>query len=228
MQKFLSNLTKEQKKMLIICTVVFTILFVGILIFHLINKDDELLIRNDDNSISTSSNNNNINSNNKEESFVSEKGYIIVDIVGEVNKPGVVKLKEGSRIIDAINAAGGTTLNADTSMINLAYIIDDGVRIKIPKKGENLNETINDEVPEGIIMDGAIKESSEASSKKVNINTASVEKLMTLPGVGETVALKIIEYREEHGRFKSIEDLKKVSGIGESKYKNIYELVTLN
>jgi hypothetical protein len=68
-------------------------------------------------------------------------------------------------------------------MINLAYIIEDGVRIKIPKVGENLNETINDEVPEGIIMDGAIKESNDSSKTKVNINTASVEKLMTLPGV---------------------------------------------
>ena len=221
MQKFLSNLSKEQKKMILIGLIVFIVLFVGIIIFHSINGEDELLIQNEVNEKDIT---NNIN----EESFVSEKGYIIVDVVGEVNKPGVVKLKEGSRIIDAINAAGGTTLNADTSMINLAYIIEDGVRIKIPKVGENLNETINEEVPEGIIMDGAIKESNDSSKTKVNINTASVEKLMTLPGVGEAVALKIVEYRQEHGKFKSIEDLKKVSGIGESKYKNIYELVTLN
>lgn len=159
---------------------------------------------------------------------------IYVYITGEVNVPGVVILNEGGRIIDAINAAGGTTANANISKVNLVYVLKDGMKVNIP----NNNELQNNSEFEYITMnsgDGSannyVSEKEPSSSTKnsgiVNINTATQTELETLPGIGPSLALKIINYRKENGKFTSIEQLKEVSGIGDSKYENLKKYVII-
>ena len=155
-----------------------------------------------------------------------ENKTIMVDISGEIITPGVVKLPEGSRIIDAITAAGGKTEDADLSKVNLAYILDDGVQLYIPRYNEKLEkEIVKTEPGVGIIQEG-INTTSKKDSK-VNINTANKEKLATLPGIGEGTAEKIIEYRSKTGKFKAIDEIKKIPGIGESKFKSLKDKITI-
>lgn len=155
-----------------------------------------------------------------------ENKTIMVDISGEIITPGVVKLPEGSRIIDAITAAGGKTEDADLSKVNLAYILDDGVQLYIPRYNEKLEkEIVQTEPGVGIIQEG-INTTSKKDSK-VNINTANKEKLATLPGIGEGTAEKIIEYRSKIGKFKAIDEIKKIPGIGESKFKSLKDKITI-
>lgn len=130
---------------------------------------------------------------------------IIVYITGEVNTQGVIKLKSGSRIADAIEKAGGLTENANIKNINLAYALEDGEKIYIP----NLND------PE------IITEETKNIDTTININKANSDELQNLNGIGEGLSKSIIEYREENGKFKQIEDLLKVPGIGENKFKQI-------
>ena len=155
-----------------------------------------------------------------------EEKKIKVYVVGEVNSPGVVSLKEKARIVDAIDAAGGKTENADLTKINLAYILEDGVQIYVPKIGEKANEKesyITDEAGEGVITDELV--STEKKASKVNINTANSEKLQTIPGVGQATAEKIIKYRNEKGKFQKAEDIKNVEGIGDSKYEKMKDYI---
>jgi competence protein ComEA len=147
--------------------------------------------------------------------------------MGEVENEGIVEINEGSRVSDAINAAGGLKETADISNINLAFVLEDGMKIIIPSK-EDKTVNINSNT-ENIITGGGENIISGSSSKKenslININTATQEELETLPGIGSAIALRIITYREENGKFSSIEDIKKVSGIGDSKFSNIKDLI---
>lgn len=155
---------------------------------------------------------------------ISEEEQIIVHVSGEVLSPGIVKLKEGERIADAIEKAGGATEDADLSQLNLAYILEDGVKLRIPKKGEeNTAEYVSEGSGDEILQETATAETVEKEKKEavVNINKANQEELMTLPGIGESTAQKIIDYRKENGDFKTIEDIQNVSGIGESKFNQI-------
>lgn len=148
---------------------------------------------------------------------------IIVHITGEVNKPGIVNLKENSRIADAINAAGGSTKNADLNKINLAYILEDGQKIYIPNKSEKIE---NNEY----IIDGSGNNTKSNSLKevgKVNINEAMQTELEQLPGIGPSLATRIIEYREQNGKFNNVEDLQNVKGIGDAKFNDIKDKVTV-
>lgn len=163
--------------------------------------------------------------------LTKQEEKIIVHVVGQVNKPGVVTLPQGARIKDAIEQAGGASENADLSKINLAYMLEDGTQIYVPSfeetsKADSDNterEYISSSPGENVISDSAIQETSKVS--KVNINTATLEQLETLPGVGESTAKKIIEYREKNGKFQKEEDLKNVSGIGDAKYAKIQEYI---
>lgn len=170
------------------------------------------------------------NDNNKKESESKQK--IIVYITGEINNPGIYEIEENSRIADCIEKAGGTKQNADITDINLAEVLEDGEKIHIPSKGEkNKNEEININTQ----TNNTEKKNTESSSKttteskqknvKININTAIQTELETLPGIGPSTATKIIEYRKEKGKFKNIEEIKNVNGIGESKYQKIKELI---
>lgn len=237
MKEFLMNLTTKQKIILgIIATIIMIIIFIFAYKYFYIdtNKEESTEIEQSTNEAI----NNDINeigyegSENLDDGILNskkKKSAIIVHIIGEVNKPGVVKLEEGARIIDAISAAGGQTENADLSKVNLAYIVEDGTQIYIPKYNENLTDIslIREDAGEGIIKESVVNNETSTNKTKVNINTATKEKLITLPGIGDSMAEKIIEYRTQNGKFEKVEDIKKVSGIGESKFNNIKDMITI-
>lgn len=157
----------------------------------------------------------------EEEEKDKEEEKIIIHITGEVEEGGVIELEKGARISDAIEEAGGTTEEADLSNVNLAYSLSDGQKIKIPNINEENEETIIEEnAGENIIIEG-----NKSKEEKININKATQTEIETLPGIGPSTALKIINYRNEHGKFEKIEDIKNVSGIGDSKYENIKEYI---
>ena len=143
----------------------------------------------------------------------SKKDQITIHIAGEVNNPGIVILDEGARIVDALEAAGGETPNADINKLNLAYVLEDGEKLYIPNKNEEETEYVTK------------GNENQTGTTKININTAQIEELSTLPGIGEATANKIIEYRKENGKFEKIEDIKNVPGIGDSKFQNIKEML---
>lgn len=147
---------------------------------------------------------------------------IVIHITGEVEEEGVIELEKGARISDAIEEAGGTTEKADLSNVNLAYSLSDGQKVKIPNINEKDEEIIVVEEKAG---DNIIIEGNKSKEEKININKAAQTEIETLPGIGPSTALKIINYRNEHGKFKNIEDIKNVSGIGDSKFENIKEYI---
>ena len=151
---------------------------------------------------------------NEEQSEETHISQITVHITGAINNPGVIILEEGARIVDALEAAGGETEEADVNRLNLAYVLEDGEKLYIPSKNEEEQEYIT----QG-------KDNMSEGQSKININSAQIEELITLPGVGEATANKIIEYRKENGKFQKIEDLKNVPGIGDSKYENIKTMI---
>ena len=163
-----------------------------------------------------------INNENISNTEVREEvDKIKVYVTGEVKFPGVIELESGARIEDAINLAGGTTDKSDLSLINLAYSLEDGEKLYIPNLDENFKEQyITKENAEGIV------ESTNSDNKsKININTGDISELSNLPGVGSSLAQKIITYRQTNGKFKTIEDLKNVSGIGDKKYESLKEYI---
>ena len=151
---------------------------------------------------------------------------IMIDISGEVVSPGIKELEYGKRVQDAIDLAGGLTENADISKINLAYILKDEEKIIIPKKEENIEE--HQEVQYIYRGSSNINNSSNNNNepKKININTASKAELVTITGIGESTADKIINYREKTSKFKKIEDIKNVPGIGDAKFEAIKEQIS--
>lgn len=145
---------------------------------------------------------------------------IMVDIGGEVNKPMVAELEEGSRVEDAINAAGGVTDKADLTEINRAAFLEDGDKILIPTKLEDASDSGS----AASTSSGAISSeggSTTYSDSRVNINTADSEELQQLDGIGPVTAEKIIEYRKTNGKFRTIEDIKNVSGIGDKTFDEL-------
>lgn len=149
---------------------------------------------------------------------LEEKNKIFLHITGEVNSPGIIEIDEGARLVDVIEAAGGFTENADINKINLAYLVKDGQKINIPNVNSvDTNSYITENMGENII----IEDITSSSTNLVNINTATQAELETLTGIGPSTALKIIKYREENGKFKTIEEIKNVAGIGDSKFEAI-------
>lgn len=161
----------------------------------------------------------------KEENTRGDEEMIMVHIAGAVNKPGVVELNEGSRIEDAIELAGGLSEDANINDVNLAYVLEDGIKINIPSINDEYarEEIISDDGGSAIVEENL----SNTEDSLLNINTATATDLETLPGIGPTIANKIVEYREENGDFDKIEEIKNVSGIGESKYSSIEEYITV-
>lgn len=135
----------------------------------------------------------------------------VIYISGAVNKPGVYKVSSQLRVVDAINTAGGLAAGADVAKVNLAQQVKDGMHIYVPVAG--------DKSPSG--------QSSAQASDKININTADKAALEKLPGVGPSLAERIIEYRKNNGGFKEVADIKKVSGIGDSKFNQLKEKITI-
>lgn len=153
---------------------------------------------------------------------------IFVDIKGSVNKPGVYKFNINDRVIDAINKAGGLTKNANTNNINLSQKLTNEMVVYVYsddeiKKGNN-KLTCNTLCENNIIeVNNCVENTNE---DLININTATLEELLTLPGIGESKAKSIIEYREEN-KFKNIEELMNVNGIGESLFEQIKNKITI-
>ena len=171
------------------------------------------------------------NITNKEESKNKDiKEKITIYITGAIKNQGVYELEEKSRIVDCIEKAGGLTEDADLKNINLAYVIEDGMKIYIPKNSDN-NEVKDDtnlyvykEKNNTINSDNI---NLETQNNKIDINTASQTELETLPGIGPSTATKIINYRKENGKFNNIEDIKNINGIGDSKYEQIKNLIKI-
>lgn len=198
-------MTKNYKQILIICGLIVAIIVCTVIYFYQ-NKDEDYSYLEISNNISQ------IN-------IIEEvKIQIVVHITGQVVNPGVVKVEEGARIIDAIEASGGATLDANLSKINLAYVLEDGMKIYVP----SINEV---EEIEYVTSSSGNEDKSASKTIKVNINTATSEELQSLPGIGESIANRIITYRKENGKFSKIEDLTNVSGIGEAKFNNIKSYV---
>ena len=150
----------------------------------------------------------------KTEVSTTQETVIFVDIKGAVKNPGVYQMKVGDRVKDALDAAGGLTAEADSQKVNLAQRVEDQMVIVVPKVGEEAEA-----IPAGAMSKEASKEG------KVNINTATVEELKTLKGVGEKKAEAIIEYRKKNGSFKTKEDLMKVRGIGKKLFDSFQERI---
>ncbi len=145
---------------------------------------------------------------------------IVVYVSGAVQYPGTYSLPSGCRVSDALEAAGGTTANADASRLNLAARLDDGEQVQVPEKirqaqgsGDNASAVSPTQVT--------------ASGAPVNINTATLEELDTLPGIGPSTAQKIIDYRDANGPFQALEEIMNVPGIGPATFERIKDLITL-
>jgi len=144
---------------------------------------------------------------------------IVVDVSGKVLKPGVYKLPVGSRAIDALDAAGGAKSGVDVSDINLAHVLTDGEQIIVG-------------APKVVVVTsgkskGKSKLANPSSNSPINVNTATSAQLDSLPGIGPVMAARIIAYRQKSGLFKVLTDLRKVPGMGASKFAEIQNLIRL-
>lgn len=144
---------------------------------------------------------------------------ILIHVSGAVKLPGIVSLKEGSRVSDAIEAAGGLSEGCELKDINLAQFVKDGIKIYIPYVGETPYISKNESY--------VSNDDASPTSQIININTAGINQLVELDGIGEATAKKIIAYREKNGNFKKIEDLLKVSGIGDAKFNAIKDNICI-
>lgn len=217
---------KNHKKYIAIFT--FLLIILGIFSFSFLNKDEgkteaqsfsNLLSEQDENKT------NSLSEKSENSTTIIEKqenSSIVVDIKGEVNKPGTYKVSSGLRVNDIVKLAGGMTKEADNKSVNLAQKITDEMVIYVASVGENIN--VIDEPTKSTKSNGSIDE----SSNKININTADVNQLQTLSGVGAKKAQDIIDYREQNGDFKKIEELQNVSGFGAKSIEKLKENLTVD
>jgi len=188
-----------------------------IIIFIFRNPSDDLNVAKENNLVIINDESKTVEEEKNNEEIPYE---IIVHISGQVYQPGIYRLFSGDRVIDVVNLAGGLTKEADLDKINLARKISDEDKIYIPKIGEDINVNSNNSSPEFIESKDDLN-----STSKININTCSKEELVSLPGIGDVLADRIIEYRNKT-KFNEIEDIKKVAGIGDAKFNSIKDLIT--
>lgn len=157
-------------------------------------------------------------------------GILVVHVVGQVRTPGVYRMAVGARVGDAVTAAGGATTGADLAAVNLARVLVDGEQVVVPRPGESVPG------PGGVVPGGEAGAGGGAAGGggspgsaggKVSLNSADLAALDTLPGVGPVLAQRILDWRTEHGRFTSVEELGEVSGIGEKLLAQLTPKVTL-
>ena len=162
-------------------------------------------------------------------------GLVVVHVAGAVAKPGVIRLQQGSRVDDAIAAAGGALADGDANRLNLALVVEDGQKIYVPQHGEPLFAGTDAAASGGTGPDGSGAGFSGtngtgqqgAPAGKVNLNTAGAAELDTLPKVGPVLAQRIVDWRKEHGPFKSVEELDAVDGVGPKMLEALLPLVTV-
>ena len=212
----------NKKILYLLLIVILVIVYIGTFIYFS-NKIKAEEITENNNEIST-----------LEEEKMTEVKEIKVDIKGSVKKPGVYTLKENSRTNDAIIASGGLLKNANTRFINLSKILNDGDVIVVYSNEEikkaQKEEKIVVETPcvcEEIKNNSCYKEEKENLTSKININTATINELIKLNGIGESKAKLIIEYRTKNGKFKDIKDIMNIKGISETLFSKIKENITI-
>lgn len=224
----IQELLKDKKKVGILIILSMVLVVCGILYaksgYKELKKNDKesIFVDNSEENVQL---NENKNDNNKEISTPAQEKTIVVEIKGEVKKPDVYILKENAIVKELIEAAGGLTENAELSNINRAKKLQNHELIYIANKN-NINRemsSVNSEVKNI----GNKVQGQEGNNKRVNINTAALEDLKTLNGIGDSKAKNIIEYREQNGEFKSIEDIKNVSGIGDKMFEKIKDQIEI-
>lgn len=146
---------------------------------------------------------------------------VVVHVVGQVARPGLVRLAAGARVADAIAGAGGTRPGADVSAVNLARPVVDGEQVRVPRTGEVLAPV------QGPVQAPAPASGGTSSGAPVSLNAADAAALDALPGVGPVLAQRILDWRTEHGRFTSVDELGEVSGIGDKLMAQLRDRVTL-
>lgn len=206
------NLYYERKRILIFLFILFTVLS-----YFLFNAEKTVAFEEEEEDVEKIE---------VKEETVKEETKVMVDIKGEVNKPGCYEADENLRVQDIIELAGGLKEGASTDDINLSSKIFDEMVIVINKKEEVVDKV---ETSPKVSINNTNQNVSvnKVTPGKVSINTAGVEELSTLNGIKEARAKKIIEYRETNGPFKALEDIKNVSGIGESIFAKIKDSITL-
>lgn len=228
----------DNKKKIIISAILIIGLIVGFDIYMIVenssyselNLEKEVLAENIANTQNMESDVESVTGTNAENAnqINNEEEKIAVHITGEVKKEGIIYLNQGARIVDAIDAAGGETEKADLSQVNLAYELQDGQKIYIPNKKEKISQYITENSGNNVIVEGSNASSKQkGEDEKVNINTATQDELDSLPGIGPSLAERIISYREENGKFKSTDELQNVKGIGNAKFEDIKDKVTV-
>lgn len=241
----MGSFTRLEKIVILIIAVVLTSIF-G---YRTLSNNDKGDIQIDESGLFLDDKNNDKEDENENELFADDSNenggeetptHLMIHITGAVAKPGVVNLKNGDRVIDAIKKAGGLTSSADENRINLAQKLFDEDKVIIPSIGDNMemeganleaespdNTSVQSMVISGSSESGARPDSAggDSGSGTININTASKSELETLPGIGNVTSDKIIDYREST-KFSSIEDIKNVSGIGEKKFEAIKSMIT--
>ena len=219
----------------------FPILVIVCIIFVFFIKNITPILKNDNYIVSQAEDKKEINKNfepvqkdedlnmDNSEKINTVNKKITIFISGEVKSPGVVELYSEDRLMDGVKKCGGVTDEADMNRINLAMKISDEGHYIIPKIGEDI-ENVKDKGKETVNQTQNLNDDKSEQNKennKININNASLLELDSLPGVGEVTAQKIIDYREENTKFKSIEEIKNVKGIGENKFNNLKDYISI-
>ena len=204
-----------KRKDIIIIIAISIILSLGMIIFHSTKSSDILLDKSENTKISEKIKAEDNDAVIEQDSAAVKNEKVVVYISGEVVNPQVIEMKDGDRLIDAVEKCGGMTENADKNAVNLALLLKDEDHYVIPKIGENLQ------------LNTSSNNKSLQNNNLVNINTADKTILISLPSIGEKTAEKIIQYRETNGNFKSIDDIKNINGIGEKKFEQIKDLITV-
>lgn len=205
--------TLEENKLFIILLILFLIFS-----FYKTRNKNDLLLLTEDTSLSQAA-----NLEEQEEEEAEKEKKIFVHLAGDVLRPGVYQLYEGARLEDLIEEAGVRNLELLNKYFNRAQVLSDGMKIYIPSSDELTGEEEFALLPENI---SSFSESAAASSSKlVDINRSTKEELMTLPGIGQTKAQDIINYREKNGNFKMIDDIMLVKGIGPATFEKLKDLI---
>ena len=225
-----------KRKLMMVTSILIVFLFIIlVLVYSLFSKTN--LSNQTDESLAnfymsqTSSSESSISSK-KDNSFVgSEKEtekYIFVDIKGAIRMPGVYEINSETRLTDVIALAGGFLPIADQSVVNLSQKLTDQMMITIPSlETESESTRLNEGEDKLPVVISVPSETSDSQPGKVNINMADISELQTLSGIGEKKAERILQYRQEHGSFKSVEELKEVSGIGDKTFEALADFISV-
>lgn len=238
-EKIITKIKKIDKDYVIIGVIVIAVIIFMIInlgkIKEFENKDNDKMT-NVESSINTENDKNEENKEQKDDNSkeqIVNGGGIFVHIDGYINNPGVYEIKENDRIKTLIDKAGGFREGYSIKNINLAAKLSDGDKIYIPSVSEEKNSENNNNININSSGKGQNVKSDRnnvsimKNNSKININTANMSELKQITGIGESTANKIIDYRENVGKFKKIEDIKEVKGIGDAKYESLKNKITI-